>query len=58
MPSSFSRFLSEEEMRRVRDLYLRSLEESGLGDEPPSAVPQPSDRVEGPPPSSVDDATA
>jgi hypothetical protein len=33
MPSSFSRFLSDEELARVRELYLASLEESALDDE-------------------------
>jgi hypothetical protein len=47
MPSSFSRFLTPEELLKVRDLYLQSLEveeddESEDWDDPaPTARPEP-----------------
>jgi len=41
VPSSFSRFLSEEEMLRVREIYLQSLEDTDAGadDQPASGAP-------------------
>jgi hypothetical protein len=42
MPSSFSRFLSDEELEKVRKLYLESLEtDEELGDTPgePATAP-------------------
>lgn len=33
MPSSFSRFLSEEEMQRVRELHLQSLQDAELDEQ-------------------------
>ncbi|MGW6202607.1 hypothetical protein ACWF9B_03000 [Streptomyces sp. NPDC055089] len=34
MPSSFSRFLSEEEMQRVRELHLQSLQDAESDEQP------------------------
>lgn len=34
MPNSFSRFLNEEELKRVRELYLKSLQDAEQGAEP------------------------
>lgn len=41
MPSSFSRFLSEEEMQRVRELHLQSLRDAEL--ETQAGSPEPED---------------
>jgi hypothetical protein len=41
VPSSFSRFLSEEELVKVRALYLESLKEEGMTD-PAGVAPKPS----------------
>jgi hypothetical protein len=32
MPSSFSRFLNEDELARVREVYLESLRQEGMND--------------------------
>ena len=44
MPSSFSRFLDESELQKVRDLYLESLaalDAEDADDQPEDAAPQP-----------------
>lgn len=32
MPNSFSRFLNDEELKKVRELYLKSLQEAEQGE--------------------------
>jgi hypothetical protein len=39
MPSSFSRFLSDDELRKVRELYLESLEQEGMTPESEETEP-------------------
>jgi hypothetical protein len=39
MPSSFSRFLSDEELMRVRQLYLESLRQEGVEGPRPADTP-------------------
>jgi hypothetical protein len=52
MPSSFSRFLSAEELERVRELYFESLKDEGKPDEavvesPSGAGPESSEAASG-----------
>ena len=48
MPNSFSRFLTPEELKEVRAVYLKSLEAEGFLDAPAIAEPDAPARVEGP----------
>jgi hypothetical protein len=41
MPSSFSRFLSDEELQRVRQLYLESLEKDAAEREAATVAGEP-----------------
>lgn len=44
MPSSFSRFLNEDELARVREVYLESLRQEGIEDgQADPAAPEPSE---------------
>lgn len=48
MPSSFSRFLSDQELERVRQLYLESLEGPEEGAAAPAAEAPAAEAQEGP----------
>jgi hypothetical protein len=50
MPTSFSRFLSEEEMRRVRELYMKSLQDADADQSTPGDDQPPLDAPAGPEP--------
>ncbi|SFJ03048.1 hypothetical protein SAMN05216275_10681 [Streptosporangium canum] len=48
MPSSFSRFLDDEELQKVRELYLQSLEDDG--ETPEGESPEPANTPAAPQP--------